>query len=210
MNVLIIGLGITARRVALELCERGHEVSVLSSSHDHINKLLSLGFSGQISQGVHIDRECLVAAGVESCDVLISATSDDNTNIMVAQIAKEFFKVPRVVTRVRDADREAIYQEFDIDTICPTTIISNSIVSAVLSDGEERRTLQFSTCTLEIETMYVTDLLDGRYADELRLGAGQSVLGVQHSDNRVTFTGAGSNRVLLCEGERVLIGRVVD
>jgi trk system potassium uptake protein TrkA len=39
---------------------------------------------------------------------------------MAAQIAREIFKVPRVITRIYDPMRETVYRELGLDTVCPT------------------------------------------------------------------------------------------
>jgi trk system potassium uptake protein TrkA len=49
-------------------------------------------------------------------------TNGDNRNIMAAQIAKEVFRVKRVITRVYDPIRADVYRELGLETICPTTI----------------------------------------------------------------------------------------
>ena len=50
----------------------------------------------------------------------MAATSGDNTNLVIAQIAQRRFKVRRVVVRVADPGRAAWYAEQGLLTICPT------------------------------------------------------------------------------------------
>ncbi len=52
--------------------------------------------------------------------MFIAATSGDNTNLVIAQIAQRRFNVPRVVVRVADPGRAAWYAEQGLHTICPT------------------------------------------------------------------------------------------
>lgn len=47
---------------------------------------------------------------------------NDNTNIMVSQMAKELFKKERVITRLYDPELKCVYHELDIDTICPALL----------------------------------------------------------------------------------------
>ena len=52
--------------------------------------------------------------------MFLAATSGDNTNLVIAQIAQRRFKVPRVVVRVADPGRAAWYAEQGLLTVCPT------------------------------------------------------------------------------------------
>ena len=96
--------------------------------------LLSDDFSGFTIQGVPIDLDILRQAGIEGCDAIAAVTEDDNTNIMVCQIAREIFNVPRIVARIFDPLREDIFSRFDIQSVCPTNITVSSVY-AMLTDA---------------------------------------------------------------------------
>ena len=49
------------------------------------------------------------------------------TNIVVAQLAKEWYSVGRVISRLYDPERECVYRELGIDTICPAVLSANEI-----------------------------------------------------------------------------------
>ncbi len=53
-------------------------------------------------------------------DVFIASTNGDNTNLVIAQIARRRFDVEKVVARVLDPRRAAWYAEQGLETICPT------------------------------------------------------------------------------------------
>lgn len=77
---------------------------------------------GRFTVGAALDIDGLIEAGIERSDVFLAATSGDNTNLVIAQIAQRRFKVPRVVVRVADPGRAAWYQEQGLHTICPTQV----------------------------------------------------------------------------------------
>ncbi len=66
----------------------------------------------------------LEGAQIRKAAAVVSVTNNDNTNILVAQIAKEMFHIPHVVARLYDPERECVYNEFGIDTICPAVLSS--------------------------------------------------------------------------------------
>ena len=53
--------------------------------------------------------------------MFVAATSGDNTNLVIAQIAQRRFNVPRVVVRVADPARASWYGEQGLHTVCPDT-----------------------------------------------------------------------------------------
>ena len=97
---------------------------------------LPTDFGGKSVLGVGIDEDVLRSAGVEQADVFAAVTNGDNTNIMASQIAKELYHVPRVIARIYDPVREESYHMLGLETICPTTLITNQIIAGVISGKE--------------------------------------------------------------------------
>ena len=62
---------------------------------------------------------------------LLAVTRQDNLNLMVAQVAKKVFNVPKVVARLFDPQRESIYRQFGIETICPTNVIADDFLDTL-------------------------------------------------------------------------------
>jgi trk system potassium uptake protein TrkA len=75
---------------------------------------------GRFTVGAALEIDALLSAGIERADVFLAATSGDNTNLVISQIAKQRFHVQRVVVRVADPGRAAWYAEQGLHTICPT------------------------------------------------------------------------------------------
>jgi trk/ktr system potassium uptake protein len=126
MFILIVGAGRVGSAIAKDALEDGHEVSVLDSdplSHERLDKDQSTSWEdagGRFTVAQALEVDGLVAAGIEDADVFMAATSGDNTNLVIAQIAQRRFNVPRVVVRVADPARAAWYGQQGLITICPT------------------------------------------------------------------------------------------
>jgi trk system potassium uptake protein TrkA len=126
MFILIVGAGRVGSAIAKRTLDEGHEVSVLDSdplSHERLDKDQSTSWEdagGRFTVSAALEVDGLVAAGIEEADVFMAATSGDNTNLVIAQIAQRRFKVPKVVVRVADPARAAWYSEQGLITICPT------------------------------------------------------------------------------------------
>ena len=118
MNILVIGCRTMGSHLASILSREGHDVSVIDKDEQNF-ELLDNDFSGLTVTGLAIDTEVLRRAGIEVCDAVAAVSSDDNQNIMVSQIAKEVFKVPRVLTRIYDPQRTQVFTSFGLHTVCP-------------------------------------------------------------------------------------------
>src|SRR6185503_20305713 len=123
MNVIILGCGRVGSTLARLMYKEGHNVTVIDKLSESFRRLGNK-YKGQRLIGNGIDEDILKRAGIESCDVFVAVTQGDNRNIMAAQIAKELFSVPRVITRINDPVRADIYRDLGIVTICGTTILS--------------------------------------------------------------------------------------
>ncbi len=137
MKIVIMGCGRVGARLALMFDGDGHTVAVIDLSSE---ALLRLGdaFTGVTVVGTGIDEDVLRHAGIEQADVFLALTSQDNPNIMAAQIAQLRFHVPRVITRIYDPAREDTFHDIGLETICPTTLVASRIHLAVTEGRSER------------------------------------------------------------------------
>jgi trk system potassium uptake protein TrkA len=139
MFILIVGCGRVGSAVAKRALEAGHDVSVMDIdplSHvrldlDETSTWEDSG--GRFTVGTALEVDGLVAAGIEHADVFMAATSGDNTNLVISQIAQRRFQVPRVVVRVSDPGRAAWYAEQGLQTICPTQVAIDQAERALLA-----------------------------------------------------------------------------
>ncbi len=126
MQIMIVGCGRVGSAVAKKALGAGHDVSVLDSdplSHERLDKDQTTSWEdagGSFTVGTALEIDALIAAGIEKADVFLAATSGDNTNLVIAQIAQRRYRVPRVVVRVADPGRANWYAEQGLHTVCPT------------------------------------------------------------------------------------------
>ncbi|HEY6537940.1 MAG TPA: TrkA family potassium uptake protein [Candidatus Dormibacteraeota bacterium] len=121
MKVVIVGCGRVGSTLARDLSREGHDVAIIDISRRAFERL-GEAFSGKAVLGSGIDQEILEEAGAGEADCFISVTNGDNRNIMSAQVAREIFKIPRVMTRIYDPIRERVYREMGLYTFCPTVV----------------------------------------------------------------------------------------
>ena len=149
MNILIIGCGRVGAGLANALYKEGHDISVVDSSPESFTHLED-GFTGFRLAGVPIDSAVLRRAGIEECHLVAAVTGDDNTNLMVAQIAKRIFRVPKVLTRLYDPARQDLYEQEGLHTVCPTSLTVD-LIQQIISESEESASrVVFGNSTLSL------------------------------------------------------------
>ncbi|MGL4735914.1 MAG: NAD-binding protein [Cellulosilyticaceae bacterium] len=126
MFVVILGCGRIGSSLAEELSREGHNVSVIDTDEEKLARLGS-AFNGLTVQGVGIDEDVLRRAGIESADVFIAVTQQENTNLMAAQIAKKIFGIQTVIARNDQPTLDVFYQQLGLETIYPTKEIVHTI-----------------------------------------------------------------------------------
>ena len=138
MFVLIVGCGRVGSAIAKRMIKQGNDVSVLDESEeahallDHDLDQTWEDSGGRFTVGTALEIDALLEAGIERADVFVAATSGDNTNLVIAQIAQRRFNVPRVVVRVADPGRASWYAEQGLLTICPTQVAIDQAERLVL------------------------------------------------------------------------------
>jgi trk system potassium uptake protein TrkA len=121
MKIMIIGCGRQGTELAKTLCQNECEITVVDNDPDAF-KRLGPPFHGQVICGDGLDREVLLKGGIERADGLAALTASDDTNIVVARLARQVFKVPRVVARVHDPLKAEIYRRLGVQTVTPVSL----------------------------------------------------------------------------------------
>lgn len=176
MNIIVIGSGKLGAALADKLSERGDDVAVIDSNEEKFDNL-SDDFGGLQYGGVPIDADTLEKAGIRSCDVFIAATSEDDLNIMSAQIAKEVFGVKKVVINIADREKETIYNEMGYITVCATNLAVDSLLSAVDGYSSENY-MRVRNHVLKFFEIPVPEDFIGERAIDITLEEGEILYGV--------------------------------
>jgi len=126
MKVVIMGCGRVGARLASLLDKEGHQVTTLDTNTYSFRRLPA-DFGGTALLGNGLDEDALKKAGIEDADAFVAVTQGDNRNIMVSQIAKHIFNVPKVVCRIYDPLRRDLYITLGLEAISPTTVFAQML-----------------------------------------------------------------------------------
>lgn len=128
-----MGCGRVGSSLAAGLSRIGYEVAIIDRDPTAFHRLGS-GFTGRTVVGMGFDREVLVKAGIEKAQAFAAVSSGDNSNIIAARVARETFGVNRVVARIYDAKRAAVYERLGIPTIATVPWTTDRLLHALTHD----------------------------------------------------------------------------
>jgi trk system potassium uptake protein TrkA len=84
--------------------------------------------------GIGFDRDVLIEAGIQKAGALAAVTNGDNSNILIARVAREEFGIERVVARIYDPKRAEIYERLGIATVATVKWTSERILRRILPE----------------------------------------------------------------------------
>jgi trk system potassium uptake protein TrkA len=128
--VVVVGCGRLGALLAGRLSEAGCGVVVVDRSETAFERL-DREFSGTTLAGDATELAVLREAGMEAAQCVLASTEDDNVNLLVAEVARTYFRVPRVLVRVFDPWREALYEDGGLEAISPTRLAAAAFLEAL-------------------------------------------------------------------------------
>src|SRR3990172_7430633 len=184
MNIIVLGCGRMGSELAKTLSFRRHAVTVVDVDPAAFERLGGK-FPGRTVTGNAIDRNTLVAAGVERADGVAAVTATDEANEACARLALQTFRVPKVVARLYDPVKADVYRHLAA-LLCPSRL--DTVIS--LGSGE-----------VDIVETEVPPLLIGRSVPELRVPGEIRVVAITR-EGRTFLPGDGT---VFCKGDRLHI-----
>ena len=142
MRVVIAGGGNVGLFVADELVQQGHDVLIVEQDRDVADRA-----QAHAHVEWHVADACEVsalrAAKLDTADVVVAATGDDEDNLVVSLLAKQEFAVPRVIARVNHPTNEWLFNEtWGVDVSVSTPHLMTALVEEALSVGSLVRLLK--------------------------------------------------------------------
>lgn len=125
--IVIAGCGRLGAYLANQLSRQGHSIVAIDTNEAKFRNL-SAEFSGFRMEGDASELALLKQAKAHEADKLIAVTRDDNVNLAIAQVAQVVLGVPVVIARVNDPQREAIFRELGVHTVCPLLLAHDDLL----------------------------------------------------------------------------------
>lgn len=144
MRVAIAGAGNVGLFIANDLRKNDHEVLILEKDPSVIGGRTKSdpGIEWRLCDAC--EPTALTEARLDTCDVLVAATGDDEDNLVISLLAKQEFGVPRIIARVNHPKNEWLFNEnWGVDVAVSTPHLITALVEEAITTGRLIRILQF-------------------------------------------------------------------
>ncbi|MGZ3585883.1 MAG: potassium channel family protein [Candidatus Limnocylindrales bacterium] len=127
MYVIVVGGGKVGYYLTKELLAAGHELVLLEKDPRRARQIAdevgSIVLARDGCEGKH-----LAEAGANRAAIVAAVTGDDEDNLVVCQMAKHHFAVPRTIARVNNPKNEPLFRHLGVDEIIsPTRMVLGAI-----------------------------------------------------------------------------------
>jgi trk system potassium uptake protein TrkA len=205
MFILVVGGGKVGYYLAKELIENGHEVVVMEKDRSRADQIAdelgSIVIAHDGCEGAYLGE-----AGCARADIVAAVTGDDEDNLVICQMAKHHFDVPRTIARVNNPKNEELFRHLGVDELVSPT---RMVLGTIEQDIPVHELLHLATLGEDDLELIEAHLQPGspaigRTARQLELPEGCTLFGIVRAGVAVALGGD----LPLREGDKVIaIGR---
>lgn len=189
MKVAVCGAGNVGVYIAKDLHEAGHEVVLLENDSVLVAKLLPrLPMKVLHADACEVSR--LEEAQIQTMDVVVAATGDDEDNLVISLLSKQEFAVPRVVARVNHPENMWLFNEaWGVDRAVSTPHLLTALVEEAVTVGSLVRLMEFGDARLVEVTLAATSPAANQRISHLQIPREATVVAVIRSDHVIVPRG---------------------
>jgi trk system potassium uptake protein TrkA len=194
MYVVIVGGGDVGYSLTKLLTEEGHEVVLVEKDPDRYAMLsYELGESVVLGDGAELGT--LLDMGANRADVLVAVTGTDEDNLVICQLAKLIYLIPRTIAKVNDPKNEELFASLGVDATVSSPKIIASLIEEKIDAGMTIPLLAFKGGDVEI---FKTEL-----SSESSL-INRKVSKLKFPEDCIIIAALRGNEVIIPKGDTVL------
>jgi len=162
---IIVGGGPIEKDLANILSQEGYDVVLIEKDEDKAKKIAET-VNCLVIWGDATNADILKEAKIEIADGIAILTNDDNTNMMISQLAKKF-NVESIVVRVNDPAKRELFIPLKITAaISPTSVLVSYFKNALVK-GSSKSIMSLANGRAEIIEFPIPEELDGKKIEEI-------------------------------------------
>jgi trk/ktr system potassium uptake protein len=172
MKIMIVGGGKVGAYLAAFLIKEGYEVKLIEMRKEEIPQLLRDLPADVVVHGNGTDPNVLEAAGIHTVDVLAPVTGVDEVNLVIANLARFEFDVPRIIARVNHPKNVWMFTpEMGVDVALNQADLLGSLIVEEMSLGDMMTLLKLrkGQYSLVVEKVAPTAIAIGMKLQDLHL-----------------------------------------
>jgi trk system potassium uptake protein TrkA len=202
-EVLIVGGGRIGTYLTSLLADAGWTVRLIERDRGTADRLGDVLPVGQLVLGDGTDPDTLESAGIRRADAVVTVTHRDETNLVIASLAKFEFGVPRTIGRVNNPTNAWLYTvEMGVDVALNQADIIGHLVAEEMSLGEMMTLLKLrrGLYALVEEQVHRTSAVAGRSVADVEWPESCVLVAVMRGPDVITPRG----QTVLLPGDEVL------
>ena len=136
MFIIICGGGKVGYSLAKKMCEDKKNKVVIIEKQLELCERIASELNAIVINGDSCDPAYLEEAQATRADVVVAVTGDDEDNLVICQLAKTYFSVPRTVARVNDPRNEYTFSQLGVDVPVNATNVLAQVINQEVSIEE--------------------------------------------------------------------------
>ncbi len=132
-RVIIVGAGDLGKSMAEKLSHLNNEVTLIDQDEQKLSSV-STNFGGNVVLGDAASSEVLKEINLGECDLFISATECDKTNLYLALLAKKYYRIPKIYIRLYDKNKSKVLEGESITIVCPAELSVKQLEETLLRE----------------------------------------------------------------------------
>jgi trk system potassium uptake protein len=149
MYIIVVGGGRVGFYLTKELLEAGHELVVLEK-HTRRAQQMADELGSIVLNRDGCEGKYLAEAGANRAKIVAAVTGDDEDNLVVCQMAKHHFDVPRTIARVNNPKNEQLFRHLGVDEIISPTRMALAAIEQDIPVHELLHLAQLSGGDIEL------------------------------------------------------------
>jgi trk system potassium uptake protein TrkA len=174
--IIVVGGGKVGYYLAKELIEAGHELVILEKNAGRARQIADeLGSIVLNRDGC--EGKYLAEAGANRAAIICAVTGDDDDNLVVCQMAKHHFDVPRTIARVNNPRNEDLFHHLGVDEIISPTRMALASIEQDIPVHELLHLAQLKGGEMELVEAQIAEGSPalGRKPEDINLPEGSSL-----------------------------------
>lgn len=128
MRIIIAGSGIVVYFLARRFISKGYQISIISDNKDDCD-YYSRNLRALVIYGDNSDPDLLTQSEAYDAEIFIGMTNRDQDNLVLCQMAQEYYQIPHILAVVNDPDNEEVFRKIGIKAISNSRFLIESIES---------------------------------------------------------------------------------
>lgn len=201
MRVIIAGSGIMVYFLAKRFIAKGYQISIISD-HPEDSDYYARNLKALVISGDPTDPGLLNQAMAFEAEILIGLTPRDQDNLVICQIAREYFQIPGILAVVNDPDNEEVFRNLGIKAVSNCRFLIETIENLISMD-EIRQQFSFGAGKVMITELEIltNSRVVGKALSEINIPASALIATIFRNDEVIIPRGG----TVIQSGDRIIL-----